>query len=81
VLVEQNSLLKPFVRIVFYTSATRNAFSFHKLPNIHFCEHFLQISHNLRTINDEINISGEKPRNLEDALTNLFQTMRNRPVS
>jgi len=50
VLVEQNSLLKFFVRIVLYTSAIRNAFAFHKLPNIHFCEHFPQISHNLRTI-------------------------------
>jgi len=46
VLVEQNSLLKSFVQIVFYTSAIRNAFAFHKLPNIHFCEHFLQTSHN-----------------------------------
>jgi len=59
---EQKSLLKPFVRIVFYTSAVRNAFPFHKLPNLHFCQHFLQISHNLRTINAQINISGEKPR-------------------
>jgi len=40
VLVQQNSLLKSFVRIVFYTSAIRNAFAFHKLPNIHLCEHF-----------------------------------------
>jgi len=39
VLVVQNSLLKSFVRIVFYTSAIRNAFAFHKLPIIHFCEH------------------------------------------
>jgi len=63
VLVEQKSLLKSFVRIVFYTSAViRNAFSFHKLPNIHFCQHFLQISHSLITINDQINISGEKTK-------------------
>ena len=34
--VEQNSLLKSFVRIVFYPSPITNAFSFHKLPNIHF---------------------------------------------
>ena len=34
VLVEQNSLLKRFVQTVFYTSAIRNAFAFHKLPNI-----------------------------------------------
>ena len=33
---------------MFSTLAIRNAFSFHKLPNIHFFEHFLQISHNLR---------------------------------
>ena len=46
VLVEQNSLLKSFLQIVFYTSDIRNAFAFHKLPNIHFCEHFLQTSHN-----------------------------------
>jgi len=38
VLVEQNSVLKSFVGIVFYTSAIRNAFTFHKLPNIYFCE-------------------------------------------
>jgi len=48
VLVEQNSLLKSFIRIVFYNSAIRNAFAFHKLLNIHFCEHFLQISHDLK---------------------------------
>jgi len=47
-LVEQNSLLKTFVRMVFHTSAIRNAFSFHELSNIHFCEHFLQISDILR---------------------------------
>ena len=60
VLVEQNSHLKSFVRIVFYTSAIRNAFAFNKLPNIHFCEHFLQIIHNLRIIKAQININGEK---------------------
>jgi len=31
-----------FVENVFYTSAIRNALSFHELPNIHFFEHFLQ---------------------------------------
>jgi len=47
VLVEQNSLLKSFVRIVFYTSAViRNAFAFHKLRNIPFCNHFPQTSQN-----------------------------------
>jgi len=45
-LVEQISLLKSFVQIVFYTSAIRNAFAFHELRNIHFCKHFLQTSHN-----------------------------------
>ena len=59
VLVGQNSLLKSFVWIVFCIWAIRNAFAFHKLPNIHFCEHFLQISHNLRTINAQINIRGK----------------------
>jgi len=33
VLVEQNSLLKSFVPILFWTSAIRNPFSFHQLPN------------------------------------------------
>jgi len=72
VLVEQNSLLNSFVRVVFYTSAIRNAF-FHKLPNIHFCKHFLQISHNLKTINGQI-------INL-DTLAKLFQTVGDRPAS
>jgi len=40
-----------FVWNVFYNSAIRNAFSFHKLPNIHFFKHFLQISRILRIIN------------------------------
>jgi len=71
VLVEQNSLLKCFVRIVFYTSAIRNAVAFHKLPNIHFCQHSLQISHNLRTINAQINIRGKKTRKL-DTFANCF---------
>ena len=39
-LVEQNPLLKSFVRIVFCTSAIRNAFSFHKLPSIRFASTF-----------------------------------------
>jgi len=43
---------------VFYTSAIRNAFSFHKLPIIRFVEHFLQISHKLRTISGQNNMSG-----------------------
>ena len=55
---------KYFVRIIFYTLPIRDAFSFHKLPNVHVWEYFLQISHNLRTINSQINISDEKPWNL-----------------
>jgi len=38
------------------------------------------MSHNSKTINDRINVSGEKARNL-DTLAKLFQTMGNRPVS
>jgi len=45
-----------FVWNVFYTSAIRNAFSLNKLPNIHFFEHYLQISHNLKTINGQNNM-------------------------
>ena len=45
-----------------------------------FWEHFLQISHDLRTINHQINISGEKTWKL-DTLAKLFQTMRNGSVS
>ena len=48
-----------FVWNVFYTSAIRNAFSFRKLPNIHFFAHFLLISHNFRIINEQNNMSGE----------------------
>jgi len=49
-----------FVRNVFYTLAIRNTFSFHKLSNIHFFEHFLQMSHNFRIINIQNNMSCEK---------------------
>jgi len=80
VLVEQNSLLKSFVWIVFYTSAVRIAFSFRKLPNIHFCYHFLQICHNLRTINGHVIISVKEATKL-DTPAILFQTIRNRHVS
>jgi len=62
-----------FVYIVFCNAAIRNAFSFHKLPNIRFFEHFLQISHNLRTINDQNNMSGEKTRNLTRSLNCIKQ--------
>jgi len=50
-----------FVWNVFCTSAIRNAFSFHKLSNIHFCERFLQISRILRIINGQ-NMSGENQK-------------------
>jgi len=73
VLVEQNSLVKSFLRIVFYTSVIRNAF--HKLPNIHIYEHFQQISHNLRIFNAQIHISGEKTRKL-DTLEKLYHDYR-----
>ena len=33
---------------------------FHKLPNIHFFKHFLQISHNLRIIKVQNNVSSDK---------------------
>ena len=49
-----------FVWNVFYTSAIRNAVL--KLPNLHFFEHFLQISHNVRIINSQNNMSGEKTK-------------------
>jgi len=39
-----------FVWNAFYTSAIRMLFLFYKLPDIHFSEHYLQISHNLKTI-------------------------------
>jgi len=56
----------------------RNAFSFHKLLNIHFFEHFLQISHNLRIFNYQNNVWGQKTKKL--TLAQLFHAMRSRPV-
>jgi len=50
--------------------ACQKCFSFHKLPNIHFWEHFLQISYNLTTINDQINISGERQWNSRKTVAN-----------
>jgi len=47
-------------RNVFYTLAIGNAFSFNKLSNISFFEHFLQTSHNLRISRGQKNISSEK---------------------
>ena len=44
VLIEQNWLEKSFVRFLHFG----NAFDFPKLPNIHFCEHFLQTSRTLK---------------------------------
>jgi len=38
---------------MFSTSAIRNAYSSHKLPNTHFFEHFLLISHDFRIINGQ----------------------------
>jgi len=61
-----------FVRNFFYASAIRNAFSFHKLPNIHFFKRFLQTSHNLRIINGQKNVSSEKTRKL-DTSQNCFK--------
>jgi len=55
-------------------------FLFRNCLNAHFRQHFLQISHNIRTTNDQINISDEKARKL-DTLAKLFYAMRNRPVA
>jgi len=52
-------------------------FSFYKLPNSHFFEHFLRISHNLRIINGQNSMSAGKTGKL-DTLAKLFQAMRNR---
>ena len=65
-----------FVWNVFCTSAMRNAFSFHKLPNIHFCERFLQISHILRQRPEH---ERWKPRKL-DTLAKVFQAMWSRTI-
>jgi len=52
-------------------------FSFHKLPNIHFFEHFLQIGRNVRIINGRNNMSGEKKTKL-DTLAKVRQAMISR---
>jgi len=45
-----NLTSQSFVWNVFCTSDVRKAFSFHKLPNIHFFEHFLvSTNHNLKS--------------------------------
>jgi len=44
-----------------------------------FFEHFLQVSHNLRIINNQNNTSGEKTAML-DTFAKLFQAMRNRTI-
>jgi len=59
-----NLISQYFVSNVFNTSAIRNAYSFHQLSNIHFFEHFLQLSHNLRTINGQNNIMGGKNKKI-----------------
>ena len=64
---------------LFSTLRVSQMLFFHKLSNIHFWEHFLQLSHNLIIVNDQISISGEKPWKL-DTLAKLFQTMRNGSV-
>jgi len=45
-LCQLNLNSQSFVSKFFYTSAIRNAFSFHEPPNIPFFKHFSQISHN-----------------------------------
>ena len=78
-LVSLNS--QSFVGNVFYTSAIRYAFSFHKLPNIHFFEHFLQISHYLRIINGQNNVSRAAKKQESYTLSqNCFQAMRSRSI-
>jgi len=42
-------------------------------------EHFLQLSHNIRIINRQKNMSGEKAKKL-DTLVKLFQAMRSRTI-
>jgi len=44
-----------------------------------FFLHLLQVSHNLRTINGQNNMSGEKTRRL-DTLAKLFHAMRSRTI-
>ena len=65
-----------FVWNVFYTSAIRNGFSFHKLPNIHLFEHFLQIEFN----NNQRPEQHERWANKKGRHSNCFQALRRRTV-
>ena len=62
-----------FVWNVFYTLAMRNAFSFHKLVNVHFWSTFWKfsylVSYNFKIINGQNISSGEKTRNLDTRKT------------
>jgi len=57
-------LVKPQFSVIclkrFLHFGYQKCLSFHELLNIHFFEHFLQISHNLRIIKVQNNMSGEK---------------------
>jgi len=77
VLVEQNSLLKSFVQIVFYTSTIRNAFAFRKCLISIFASTFYKQVTIKRTINAQISICGEKSRKL-DTLVKLFHCILTR---
>ena len=63
---------------VFYTLAIRNAFSFHKLSNIQFFEHFLQVSQ-FKNIQRPEQHERWKNRKL-NTLTKMFQAMRSRTI-
>ena len=77
VLVEQNSLLKSFLQIVFYTSDIRNAFAFRKCLISIFASSFYKQVTIKRTINAQISICGEKSRKL-DTLVKLFHCILTR---
>jgi len=68
-----------FLFINFLISIFSSTFSFHKLPYIHFFEHFLLISHNLRIINGHSNITAEKTKKF-GTLAKVFQAMRSGTV-
>jgi len=64
---------------MFFTLRLSEMLFFPEQLIIHFFEQFLQISHNLRIINGQNNMSAEKIRKL-DALAKLFQAMRSRAI-
>jgi len=74
-----NLNFQSFAWNVFYTSAIRNVTSFYKLRNVHCFEHFLQWCHNLKIINIQKNMRGEKPRK-SDTLVKLYEAMRSRTI-